>query len=53
MHNDRKHFFNIAYGSLSECKAILDIATNNNDSKAINLAGNLGAHIYRLIQHAY
>ena len=53
MRNDRKHFFNIAYGSLSECKAILDIATNNNDSKAINLADNLGAHIYRLIQHAY
>ena len=51
--NDRKHFFHIAYGSLSECKAILVLATNDNASKAINLADSLGAHIYRLIQHAY
>ena len=51
--NDRKHFFHIAYGSLSERKAILVLATNDNASKAINLADSLGAHIYRLIQHAY
>ena len=48
--NDRKHFFNIAYGSLSECKAILELATCK-DSKAYQLADLSCAHIYRHISN--
>jgi len=47
---DRKHFFQIAYGSLKESEAILDLASANTALK--NLADSLGAHLYRLIQNA-
>ena len=49
--NDRKHFFQIAYGSLKECKAILDL-TINTPKNLINQADVLGAHIYKLIKNA-
>ena len=49
--NDRKHFFQIAYGSLKECKAILDLSINTPQS-LILLADTLGAHIYKLIKNA-
>ena len=49
--NDRKHFFQIAYGSLKECKAILDLSINTPQS-LISLADILGAHIYKLIKNA-
>ena len=49
--NDRKHFFQIAYGSLKECKAILDLTLNTPQSLMIQ-ADILGAHIYKLIRNA-
>ena len=48
---DQKHFFQIAFGSARECKAILDLVTpcpNN----LTEMADSLCAHIYRLIQNA-
>ena len=49
--NDRKHFFQIAYGSLKECESILDITINTPQSLIIQ-ANILGAHIYKLIKNA-
>ena len=49
--NDRKHFFQIAYGSLRECKAILELASTDKDVYC--MADMLGAHLYRLITNAY
>ena len=49
--NDRKHFFQIAYGSLKECKSILDL-TVNTPKNLILQADVLGAHIYKLIKNA-
>ena len=48
--SDRKHFFQIAYGSLKETKAILDISDAT--PQIILMADSLGAHLYRLIQNA-
>ena len=48
--NDRKHFFQIAYGSLKETVAILDIS--NASPSLIQQADILGAYLYRLIQNA-
>ncbi len=50
--NDRKHFFQIALGSLKECKAILDLTINTPRSLTMH-ADILGAHIYKLIKNAY
>ena len=47
---DRKKFFTIAYGSLKECQAILDLATGETRPAAA-CADKLGAHLYRLIQN--
>ena len=47
---DQKHFFQIAYGSLKETQAILDISDAS--PKTLALADSLGAHLYRLIQNA-
>ena len=47
----QKNFFQIAYGSLKECKAILDLSVNPPQS-VISLADILGAHIYKLIKNA-
>ena len=49
--NDRKHFFQIAYGSLKECKAIIDLSVNPPQSLILQ-ADILGAHIYKLIKNA-
>jgi four helix bundle protein len=46
---DQKRFFSIAFGSLRECQAILDLAASQN-TPAWNTADILGAHLYRLIQ---
>ena len=49
--NDRKHFFQIAYGSLKECEAILDLVINAPQNLKMQ-ADILGAHIYKLIKNA-
>ena len=49
--NDRKHFFQIAYGSLKECKAIIDLSVNPPQSLVL-LADSICAHIYKLIKNA-
>ena len=47
---DRKRFFQIAYGSLKETQAILDLSDAS--PEILEMADVLGAHIYRLIQNA-
>ena len=46
---DQIRFFSIAFGSLRECQAILDLSDNVN-SNILELADKLAAHIYRLIK---
>ena len=48
---EQKRFFQIAYGSAEECKAILDLVTPCPKELAV-MADVLCAHIYRLIQNA-
>ena len=47
---DQKKFFAIAFGSLRECQAILDLAGAQN-TPVWNTADLLAAHLYRLIQN--
>ena len=47
---DRKRFFNIAFASLKECQAILELASGDTE-RAAKVADALGAHLYRLIQN--
>ena len=49
--NDRKHFFQIAYGSLKECEAILDLIQDVPESLILQ-SDALGAAIYTLIKNA-
>ena len=44
---DQRRFFSIAFGSLRECQAILDLSPNEEASQC---ADNLGAHLYCLIK---
>ena len=46
--DDQKRFFHVAFGSLRECQAILEITGKN--SAAAQLADSLAAHIYMLIK---
>ena len=46
---DQRRFFSIAYGSLKECQAILDLSLPKDHSLWI-LSDLLGAHLYRLIK---
>ena len=48
---DQKRFFNIAFGSLRECQALM-IAENLDKTELFKLLDNLGAHLYKLIQNA-
>ena len=45
---DQKKYFNIAFASLRECQAILDIERIN-EAKVVNCADKLAAHIFKLI----
>jgi len=47
---DQKRFYTIAFGSLRECQAILDLANPKVGTKLQRDADILAAHIYRLIQ---
>ena len=46
---EQKRFFHIAFGSLRESQAVLDLSLNSNE-EAKELADKLAAHLYRLIQ---
>ena len=46
---DQARFFQIAFGSLRECQAILDLASITT-SQALENADVLAANIYRLIE---
>ena len=46
---DQRRFFTIAFGSLRESQAILDLSTGK-CSAAVQCADNLAAHLYKLIQ---
>ena len=46
---DQRKFFHIAFGSLRECQAILDLSFGVSD-QLTESADVLAAHIYRLIQ---
>lgn len=48
---DQIRFFHIAFGSLRECQAILDLTEPQNPI-AVVYADKLAAHIYRLIHSA-
>ena len=48
---DKTRFFKIAFGSLRECQAVLDLGGPSN-SEAVTGADILAAHLYRLIQNA-
>ena len=46
---DKLRFFHIAFGSLRESQAILQLAQTSQD-KAIELADRTAAHLYKLIK---
>ena len=46
---DQCRFYTIAFGSLRETQAILDLAANEN-YQAVKSADTLAAHLYRLIK---
>ena len=48
-HKEQRRFFSIAFGSLRECQAILDLALEA-DEKPKQTADVLAAHLYRLIE---
>ncbi|MCB0319262.1 MAG: four helix bundle protein [Bdellovibrionales bacterium] len=46
---DQKRFYHIAFASLRECQAVLDLA-DKTEKEMIELADSLAAHIYCLIK---
>ena len=46
---DQAKFFHIAFGSLRECQAVLDLSLSE-EHEAVKLADKLAAHLYRLTQ---
>lgn len=46
---DQKRFYHIAFASLRESQAILDLS-DGSKKQALELADNLAAHIYKLIR---
>ena len=47
---EQKRFFEIAFGSLRECQAVLDLC-NSAPVATVECADKLAAHLFRLIQH--
>ena len=47
---DKKHFYHMAFGSLRECQAILDLATDSTHP-AFTEADSLGALLFCLIRN--
>jgi four helix bundle protein len=46
---DQRRFYSIAFGSLRECQAIIDLELSENEEVS-DLADILAAHLYRLIE---
>lgn len=46
--NDKRHFFQTAYGSLRECQTIFRLLKLS-DPEPLKAADRLGAHLYRLL----
>mgnify|MGYP002623801731 CR=1 FL=1 len=46
---DKRRFYQMAFGSLRECQAVLDLMPEK-DTELVLTADKLGAHIYKLIQ---
>ncbi len=46
---DKRRFYDIAFGSLRECQAIIELSDKPN-CKGRVIADVLGAHLYKLIQ---
>ena len=46
---DRMRFFRMAFGSLRECQAILELSEGG-DKQAVKDADVLAAHLYRLVR---
>ena len=46
---DQRRFYVIAFGSLRECQAVLDLAQSVN-SEILECSDKLAAHLYKLIQ---
>ncbi|RMG42196.1 MAG: four helix bundle protein, partial [Candidatus Dadabacteria bacterium] len=47
---DQRRFYRIAFGSLRECQAILQLELE--ESPAIKMADSLGAHLYKLLKNS-
>jgi len=47
---DQARFFSIAFGSLRECQAILDLALDSPGQQAAAEADAVAAHLFRLLQ---
>ena len=48
--SDQRRFFTIAFGSLRECQAVLDLCRTS-ETEAKECADKLAAHIYKLIKN--
>ena len=48
---DQTRFYRIAFGSLRECQAVLELAKGDNQGVKID-ADKIAAHLYRLIQNS-
>lgn len=46
--NEKRHFFQTAYGSLRECQTIFKLIKET-DSEAFKTADQLGAYLYKLV----
>ena len=46
---DQVRFFSIAFGSIRECQAIVDLEPKAFNAKSINLLDHLAASVYKLI----
>ena len=48
---DQARFFQIAFGSLRECQAILDLIADSENHPVCKAADVIAAHIYKLIKN--
>jgi four helix bundle protein len=46
--NEKRHFFQTAYGSLRECQTIFKLLKTESD-EALKMADQLGANLYKLV----
>jgi len=48
---EQKRFYDIAFGSLRESQAILDLIENSPTQEAAKAADKLAAHLYKLLKY--